>query len=140
MSQMIVEPVDRVINGITYRITPLGAEKGLELFYDVAAVVGPSIGVLAGASGLASKSLVDVVSSAIDPAQLEQAIAGLFQRLSKERLKALMGQMVAMSMVEREGNMVPLKAVYEIHFMGKVKDQMAFLVEALKVNLADFFK
>lgn len=130
----------------TYRHRPLGAEAGLELARDIMATVGPGIGMLLGSAGQIVVSLEQLANADITPDIMSKAIESFATRVSADRLKKLVKQMVERTDL-RTGDddgtgapaYVPLSKRYEDHFAGKIKAQLLFLAECLKANLADFF-
>lgn len=140
------EPVTFTAGGYTYRHRLLGSKASLELSRDVIALIGPALGMVLGSAGTLAVNAQALMDANVTPEMMSKAIESLVSRLTSAKLNELMTQMVSRSELQvgdDDGTgapaFVPFVHRYEALFSGKPKAQLLFLVEALKVNLADFF-
>ena len=118
----------RVINGTSYETTTLDAIKGRSVFLRLLKVLG------GGASSAAERVQKGSIAAGVS------GIAGAIERLSDEDLTFFVEAFCPMSTVAlSNGNRVPLPDLYAVHFAGKMKEHMAWLLFCVEVNYADFF-
>lgn len=121
------EPQDKVINGRNYRITPLGASKGLGILTLLTKHIArglesvPSLAALAEHAGTA---LADVASN-LDEAHVD-------------RLCKTLAESAQVEPTPGSENLVPLASCYENHFAGNYGELVAFVAFALEVNFGSF--
>lgn len=141
-----VEPVLFSAGGFNYRHRQLGSKASLSLARELMAMIGPALGMVLGAGGTLRVSLDSLLDAEITPDAMSKAVESFVTRVTDAKLQELMALMIGRSEVQTGDDdgtgspaFVPFAHRYEAQFTGKPKAQLAFLVEAIKVNVADFF-
>lgn len=99
-----------------------------------------------GSTGQLVVSMEQLASANITPDVMAAAIESFASKVSAERLKKLVRQMVERTELRTadddgtgQAAFVPLTKRYDEHFTGRMKGQLKFLAECLKSELSDFF-
>lgn len=106
---------------------------------DVALLLIQTLAPIAGAFKGAVKDGKLDLDSGID---LSEVLPQCLKAISKEDLKFITQTMYGCTKVDMGGTegFMDLSKVYSIHFKGKFKSKMTFLVKALKVNFGELFE
>ncbi len=125
-----IDTKSTIIDGVTYKVAPLDPFVANDILIDIGHVLGPSIGALAA-----------IDEGAPDPAALNEAIGGLFQRLEKDTMRSLIGTLAEVTEVCVGGgrDAPQLNNIMTLHFRGKLGTMYQWLWFALKVQFEDFF-
>lgn len=116
---------ERDIGGLKYKITQLGAVKGRAVALRLVKAIGPAFASLAGKG------------------KLEEALPGLFANLSLDEndLTYFCDAFAEKTFVfTADGKMPRLDNVFDVHFAGKYRDMMGWLIACVEVNYSDFFR
>lgn len=108
---MLRETRKRVIGDYEYEVTQLGAIRGSAVFVRVMKLLGPLF---------ASKDQ-----------------AALFAGIQEEDVRYLIDAFGPMTLVVGQGQ---LDKIFDLHFAGKYKDMMGWLLFCLEVNYGDFLR
>ena len=128
----------KTIDGVEYHVHMLDPFTAADMANDVARIMTPLLG---GAMGL--KDLQGLMDKEADPQQLAVLQTGLgafFKEFTKEQQREIMSQLSKVTMVKRDGALMPLEEVFLIHFTGKIGAMYQWLAFALKVQFEDLFK
>ncbi len=122
----------KTIGESSYEIFMLPATTGLDVFLDLARIVGPAIGVVFDGADL--KELDTIGDLAFSGDVFEKAARQIFQAEEKETVKATIKILAAHTHVDGK----KLGDTFEAHFQGKIGEMFKWLVFALEVNYSDF--
>jgi hypothetical protein len=130
----MLESKEQKIGESTYRVTQLGAKRGLEVFGRLFQFIAPALGGLLNEAG-SVKSLEDVELSAVGTAFKEIAA-----RQVGSELQYFVDAFLPSIEYDggKDGNFVPLAKVYELHMAGKIHDLFQLLWFCVEVNYAGF--
>lgn len=132
----MLESQSKSIGESTYKVTQLGAKKGLEVFGRLFQFIAPALGGLLDEAG-GVKSIGDLELS---------AVGGAFKQLAARQVGAELQYFVDafLPSIEhnggKDGNFVKLSGVYELHFAGKVHELFQLLWFCVEVNYDGFLK
>lgn len=134
------------IDGDTYRVLMLDPLVATDMLADLGKILGPSMAAMAAGLGKGGQDQISAVieggndaSEAFGPG-LERAIAGFFERVSKEKQREFINTLAAVTFVVKDNGEAPaLKAIFAVHFRGRIGALYKWLGFALRVNFQDFF-
>jgi hypothetical protein len=116
---------DRVVAGVTYRISQVPVDDGLEVGVCIARAIGPALLAVMQGDSLAT----------IDKGALGEAIA----KLSAQDLKFLCKTFAAKTFILEVPNKMPrLDNVWDTHFAGRYKALLGWLAACIQINYPDF--
>lgn len=132
---MALKTETREIGGKTYRVTQLGTEHGLRLFFKLGKLVGPSVGALLREwqGGAINK---DTVAAA-----LTEFVAGMEYPTFRDFVDTFMTATVIVTPGAdgaRE-QLTKLESIKAVAFQGDYASLMKWLGVCLEVNFASFF-
>lgn len=113
----MIESKTKVIDGLKYTVTQLGAKKGMRALTRLARLLGPAF-----ASG-----------------DQTEAMAGLFSRLTEDDVEYFCDTFAPLTTVEQDGKAPQLSSIFEIHFTGNYSSMLQWLLFCIEVNFGDFF-
>lgn len=122
------EPVEREIDGITFRVKPLGFAKGRRVFLRLAKAIGPV--------------LEKIPMKAGAPFPIMEGLAKMMDSVTAEDLEWLDEQLASDGAYSRESGKWPwmtTKEQREALFDGRFMTYGKWLAFAVEVNFADFF-
>jgi hypothetical protein len=134
------------IDGDTYRVLMLDPLIATDLLADLGKILGPSVAAMAsGLQGGGEDQITAIldgqsdVTSSFGPS-LERAIREFFERVSKEKQREFIATLAAVTVVVKDNGEAPaLKAIFSVHFRGRIGALYKWLAFALKVQFQDFF-
>jgi len=129
------------IDGFTYEVMQLSAGAGLRMASELAKMVVPSIGAVAGSLDF-SKGIAKAFGSKIDGAMLEHAAAALAANLDSPKVQAIVSELANTTNIFGPGfgdAGAPLRVHFDDHFAARYGALVQWLWFALKVNFASFF-
>ncbi len=121
------EPQSRAIGPCKYIVTPLGASAGLRVLTILLRVFGPALDSV--------KSFGDVEAAVL------LGLRSITERLDGADLEAVQRALAEQTLVELSpGKQPKLSAIFDHHFAGDYLPLFQWLVFALEVNYASFFR
>lgn len=117
----VAAPQSRLIDGVTYTLTPLPAWHALEVLQGLLKVAGPLIGGAAAGGDAGAKSFGAAFQT--NPAE----VAALLRRLLEPAQYA------------GARGPEPLLPVFDVHFQGRLLSMFKLAAFAVEVNFGDFF-
>ncbi len=141
--------VTKVIGEHTYKVMMLDPFTASDLLVDLTEIFGPALGAL-GASVLKAKdskaALKQLMDGGGDPEDmkemgdnLERALVGLIDRISKAKQRQIMSTMARTTSVLKGDKWPGLEGIFVVHFQGKLKEMYLWLAFAIRTQFADFF-
>jgi hypothetical protein len=128
------------IDGVTYTVTMLDPLTANDLLVDIAHIIGPSLGAGAGAfASILGKSDEEQLDTEANPEMLDRAISGFFERVTKQKMREIIGILSTVTTIQVGDKTPCLKVLLAAHFKGKLGKMYEWLAFALKVQLGDFF-
>ena len=125
---MALPTCSKTINGREYETTLLDAVKGRAVFLRLAKVLG------SGASAAGEKIPKGTWAASV------AGMAGAIERLSEEDLTYFSDTFALASTVQVDGgSRVSVRDVYAVHFAGKIREMLEWLLFCFESNYADFF-
>lgn len=109
------------IDGVKYSVRMLPPKVARRMLVEMAKVAGPVLG------ALTKKGLETEVN-------FQEVFEGVSENLTPELLDVHMSLLTDVS----EADGVPLKTIFDVHFMGKVGLMFKWYLFALQVNFEDF--
>lgn len=138
----------------TYRVRHIDPLTATDITVDLAKLFGPVIAAFGG-SVLSSPDTKGKLKAILDgkpgagedgeplqdgtPQAVERALAGLFENLSKEQVRYLIGVMMPVTEVKKGDKWPSLETIFEIHFRGDPAGIFKWLGFAMQVNFRGFF-
>jgi hypothetical protein len=119
---------ERVIDGMTFRVTQLPAMRGVKMLNRLVRILGPAAGrAFAGADPSAGLGGLDVGA-------LGGAVAALTERLSDDELESIIRTLLETATVDN----TPLLPVFDLKLQGRMGSLLKLLGFALEVNYSNF--
>jgi len=121
------------IGGVTYTVYPIDPMVANDILIEIGHVIGPSIGALAAAESDDDDA---------DPDLVNQAIGGLFQRITKPTMRSIIDTLAKATEVRTDATTEKaprLSSILAVHFRGQLGAMYQWLWFALKVQFGDFF-
>jgi hypothetical protein len=132
----MIEAREAEIKGFRYQVTQLPASKGFRMLAELSRIVGPSMGILADATG---GKLRDLGNVKVGSDAFGKATEALFARLETSKVEGMLAELRSTSMVQVDGKWIKLPDVWELHFRGRMGAYLQWVKFALEVQFSDFF-
>lgn len=121
---------EKVIDGVTYIVTPLGARDGINLTLRLGRILGPTLTELAQLAGQPAEA-----AKGKGLEVLGRAASGLLERATEAELRAVYEPLAKCTRLDN-GDKKPLLAdIFDVHFAGRLDAFAQWLAFALEVNL-----
>lgn len=131
------------IDGIEFEAYPLDPWISLEIMEEIAAIVGPALGDLAGAiAGGDIKAIKEAAASGewgggkVNADYVASGVAGLFLRTKSANTRKVIEQLAAVTTVKNHGK---LGDTFQIVFLGKPGALLAWVAWAIKIQFSSVF-
>jgi hypothetical protein len=145
MSRQIFVPKTKVIDGVTYKVTPFPAVEALKLKAYLLKLLGPAFGRLIGSVRSKGESALD---GDINGVELAGALEGLMKQLGEDDFIAFIRRMLQGTSCEiPDDRGKPVMIVFasdfdtklDLVFQGRLFDIYPVIAFVLEVNFPDFF-
>lgn len=129
------ETQEKTIDGYIYQVNQLSAPVGRRLFFELKALIGPSVAeLLKGVGDAKSGKLMDM-----DMGWVASAVAAISEDVTPGVYQGTYETLASQTMFGEEGTgkFVPLEKNQE-HFKGRFMSEFKWMAFALEVNYSDF--
>lgn len=123
----MIQTLERVIDGNTFRVTQLPATRAVRLSHKLLSIVAPAMGY--AASGTKDGNVLDA------DVDFGRAIQSLFDRLPTNEFEALLKELLQGALIDDK----PLMPQFDIVMQGRVLTVFKLAAFALEANFRDFF-